>query len=59
MSAFTHGGAETTGAINTAISNNRKPTADSTAYTLYKPHGNKSNPRTKFSSGGSIDGTNP
>jgi len=43
---------------NTAISGVRKPTADSHAYTLYKPNG-KSNIRGKFSNGGgSIDGSN-
>lgn len=40
----------------TAISGGRKPTADSTAYTLYKP--NKQNMRSKISNGGgSIAGT--
>ena len=39
----------------TANSGGRKPTADSHAYTLYKP--NKSNNRGKFSNGGgSING---
>ena len=40
------------------ISGQRKPTADSAAYTLYKPNG-KNNNRAKFSSGGSIDETSP
>jgi len=35
---------------HTAISGGRKPTADSHAYTLYKP--NKANARGKFSNGG-------
>mmetsp|Transcript_10269 Transcript_10269/g.17271 ORF Transcript_10269/g.17271 Transcript_10269/m.17271 type:complete len:98 (+) Transcript_10269:266-559(+) len=35
---------------HTAISGGRKPTADSHAYTLYKP--NKQNNRGKFSNGG-------
>ena len=35
---------------HTAISGGRKPTADSHAYTLYKP--NKQNHRGKFSNGG-------
>ena len=35
---------------HTAISGGRKPTADSHAYTLYKP--NKANNRGKFSNGG-------
>ena len=40
---------------HTAISGGRKPTADSHAYTLYKP--NKANARGKFSNGGgSISG---
>jgi len=40
---------------HTAISGGRKPTADSHAYTLYKP--NKPNARGKFSNGGgSING---
>lgn len=36
------------------VSGNRKPTADSAAYTLYKPNG-KGNNRAKVSSGGSIE----
>lgn len=53
----------TPGAINMSqynqesMINQRKPTADSTAYTLYKPNGKVQ--RSKFSSGGSIDEANP
>mmetsp|Transcript_4104 Transcript_4104/g.6124 ORF Transcript_4104/g.6124 Transcript_4104/m.6124 type:complete len:117 (-) Transcript_4104:446-796(-) len=43
------GSANSTG-NHTAISGGRKPTADSHAYTLYKP--NKQNARGKFSNGG-------
>jgi len=54
VSQFT-GGKDGSG-VNTAISGGRKPTADSTAYTLYKP-GGKQHLRGKFSNGGgSIDG---
>ena len=38
----------------------RKPTADSTAYPVYKSNGGKNSVRGKFSTGGgSIDGANP
>lgn len=39
-------------------SGHRKPTADSTSYTVYKPNANANN-RSKFASGGSIDEANP
>jgi hypothetical protein len=42
-------GTNNNGGNLTAISGGRKPTADSTAYTLYKP---KANARGKFSNGG-------
>lgn len=42
---------------HTAISGGRKPTADSHAYTLYKP--TKHNPRGKFSNGGDSIGGQP
>ena len=42
---------------HTAISGGRKPTADSTAYPLYKAHG-KVNARGKFSNGGGSIGGN-
>jgi hypothetical protein len=53
---FTGNGSMNGGSGNhTAISGGRKPTADSHAYTLYKP--NKANARGKFSNGGgSISG---
>ena len=48
--------------MNTANSGGRKPTADSHAYTLYKPNQHKVGPpgrAAKFSNGGgSIDGSN-
>ena len=47
---FTPAGGMATTGNHTAVSGGRKPTADSHAYTLYKP--NKNNPRAKFSNGG-------
>ena len=51
-----NGGYDSNSGNHTAISGGRKPTADSHAYTLQKPH--KQNGRAKFSyGGGSIAGT--
>ena len=55
ISHFTGNGSMAGSGNHTAISGGRKPTADSHAYTLYKP--NKANARGKFSNGGgSING---
>ena len=50
IGAFTGSPTDNASGNHTAISGGRKPTADSHAYTLYKP--NKANNRGKFSNGG-------
>jgi len=50
IGAFTGQSPDNGSGNHTAISGGRKPTADSHAYTLYKP--NKANNRGKFSNGG-------
>ena len=50
IGAFTGSPTDNGSGNQTAISGGRKPTADSHAYTLYKP--NKANQRGKFSNGG-------
>ena len=55
MNTFTH---NTDSGKGSVINQARKPTADSTAYTLYKNGGNK-NARAKFSSNASVDGESP
>jgi hypothetical protein len=56
MNTFTH---TDSGAASVIQQANRKPTADSTAYTLYKNGANTKGARAKFSSNGSIDGESP
>jgi len=54
MSAFT----QQESALNPINSGHRKPTADSTSYTLYKPNG-KTNQRIKYQNGNLIDEADP
>ena len=56
MNMGTYKNQDPNGSMNSAVSGNRKPTADSTAY-AYKPNGKNNRPI--FSSGGSIDDASP